>query len=550
MAGLCRLMPESLEEAVMFRSDEFTSFETLFDRLSSYATARHSLQLSKRDLTSGGGSKPKRDPDAMDVSAVSKGKGKGKGKFLGPSSGAGKGSHANKMTCHNCGRAGHKASDCRAPRGDGKGKGKANQRLDNVQCWQCYGYGHYGKNCPSNKGKGKNQKGKQQGKNNAKGKGGQVSAVDSTHQPEKEPELSHLDLCVVDHAERHTFIGADGHEYVQVTPDPEPRGRGHGRGHHRGRGGARHSGGAHRDERGWRTSWDRRDGGDRRPSEPAGVPAPRSPDHPPPDRSGGVHAGGVEPGGASASSRPSIGHGPVPTSEESVSLFRRRAADGVEDSGPANEASRSRDRSRSRHAEGDDAATSVRDEDVDHNSMNTEMDDSLPAYYVDYGGEQWLKMNYDSGAVSTVIPVEMAASQGVALRRVGDYRVANGERIPRYGRVRVPCYDEHGLRRGFSATVTHVHKPLGSAGEFSATHDAYIFNDGGFLIPKDSEFAAEVRGAIERAKTRHGTDEMLTLHKEGNLYNLYLKQRADMQDVNALDSGSDSPSPNERQGDP
>ena len=45
------------------------------------------------------------------------------------------------------------------------------------------------------------------------------------------------------------------------------------------------------------------------------------------------------------------------------------------------------------------------------------------------------------------------------------------------------------------------------------------------LSPRNSDFAADVRSAIERAKARHGTHELLRLHKEGNLYNLYLKQR-------------------------
>ena len=72
MAGLYKLMPETLEGTVMFKSDEFSNFEALFDRLSSFATVQRSLQLSKRDL-SGGGSRTKKDPDAMDIGAVSKG---------------------------------------------------------------------------------------------------------------------------------------------------------------------------------------------------------------------------------------------------------------------------------------------------------------------------------------------------------------------------------------------------------------------------------------------------------------------------------------------
>ena len=48
-------MPESLEEAVMFRSEDYPSFNYiiyLFDKLTSYASTKHSLFLSKRDLQS------------------------------------------------------------------------------------------------------------------------------------------------------------------------------------------------------------------------------------------------------------------------------------------------------------------------------------------------------------------------------------------------------------------------------------------------------------------------------------------------------------------
>lgn len=45
MAGLYKLMPESLEETVMSKQDELNSFESLFEVL------RHSLQLSHRDLS-------------------------------------------------------------------------------------------------------------------------------------------------------------------------------------------------------------------------------------------------------------------------------------------------------------------------------------------------------------------------------------------------------------------------------------------------------------------------------------------------------------------
>ena len=48
MAALFQLMPSSLEETVMFKSDAFATFDALFDRLSSFATTRHRSDFQER----------------------------------------------------------------------------------------------------------------------------------------------------------------------------------------------------------------------------------------------------------------------------------------------------------------------------------------------------------------------------------------------------------------------------------------------------------------------------------------------------------------------
>ena len=191
MAALYKLMPESLEEAVMFRSEDYPSFNDLFDKLTSYASTKHSLFLTKRDLQSHSSSSAKKDPDAMDIGAMSKGK-KGDGK---------KGKTKGKMVCYGCGKVGHKLSECRS---SGNGKGKGGDRIDMVKCWNCDGYGHYGKDCPS-RFKGKSG-GKPKGGGRAfgkkaddkgKGKGGKsANAVDESNTQEAATaELGFLDLC-------------------------------------------------------------------------------------------------------------------------------------------------------------------------------------------------------------------------------------------------------------------------------------------------------------------------------------------------------------------
>ena len=149
--------------------------------------------------------------------------------------------------------------------------------------------------------------------------------------------------------------------------------------------------------------------------------------------------------------------GPVVRAPATTEVIEAHGA--IERPGPCCDASRSREASKSRsrpRCEETPQSELTDVQDVDHNSTAEEGEvTGNPDYMVRWNGEDWIRLNFDSGAVSTVIPVEMAHEQG------WNFRVADGDRIPRYGRVRVPCTDEQGGRRGFRATITHVHKPLG-----------------------------------------------------------------------------------------
>ena len=73
-------------------------------------------------------------------------------------------------------------------------------------------------------------------------------------------------------------------------------------------------------------------------------------------------------------------------------------------------------------------------------------------------------------------------------------------------------------------SVTNVHKPLIGASEVARKHDAFIWQDGGALVPKDSPVARGMRDAWWRLMEWHGDHMILPLHREGNLYNFYLKK--------------------------
>lgn len=165
MAAMYKLMPSSLEQQVMFHSDDYDSFEDLYDKLVSFASTKHSLKMSDRPV---GSNKKTEASTAMEVDALTN-KGKGKG-FKGK--------------CNLCGKPGHKAADCQSSTGAGKG-----DRLSTVQCWVCGGHGHYGRDCKKGgksegKGGSKGIKGKHKGKGfggkkcKDKGKKGGMSSFD------------------------------------------------------------------------------------------------------------------------------------------------------------------------------------------------------------------------------------------------------------------------------------------------------------------------------------------------------------------------------------
>ena len=162
---------------------------------------------------------------------------------------------------------------------------------------------------------------------------------------------------------------------------------------------------------------------------------------------------------------------------------------------------------------------------------------SVESYKVQWRGAEWLKLNYDSGAATTAIPDELIEGP---LEARGEFIVASGEEIPNFGRFRVPAVDANGKRRSFAAYATKVHKPLGSAAEFSSTHDCVLWAEGGSLIPKNSALAIGLRKEYYRLKEIHGECDELPLYREGNLYNMYLKQDGVPEQLSPLQEAASS----------
>ena len=79
-----------------------------------------------------------------------------------------------------------------------------------------------------------------------------------------------------------------------------------------------------------------------------------------------------------------------------------------------------------------------------------------PSYSVQsYEGEQWVKVNYDTGAATTAVLAELA--EGLPVRKVGEVIVAKGQDILGFGRAKFQTVDEFGNTRKMEGHVTEVH---------------------------------------------------------------------------------------------
>ena len=92
---------------------------------------------------------------------------------------------------------------------------------------------------------------------------------------------------------------------------------------------------------------------------------------------------------------------------------------------------------------------------------------SIETKYIkqDQLGQEWLRLNYDSGAAVTALPIAVAGDLRRGKR--GEFRVAPGAVIPNLGKIKMKSTDESGIERILRGCITEVSKPLLSAAEVS-----------------------------------------------------------------------------------
>ena len=114
-------------------------------------------------------------------------------------------------------------------------------------------------------------------------------------------------------------------------------------------------------------------------------------------------------------------------------------------------------------------------------------------------GQKWLRLNDDSGAAVTSLPIAIAGE--LPLENCGEFRVASGATIPNLGKIKMKSTDESEIDRTLRGNITEVSKPLLSAAEVSKRWDSLLFEGGGILLERSSFVASwEEHQALPRGK--------------------------------------------------
>ena len=139
--------------------------------------------------------------------------------------------------------------------------------------------------------------------------------------------------------------------------------------------------------------------------------------------------------------------------------------------------------------------------------------------------EQWIKLNYDSGAAITAFPKNGIPQDLIQSSSNSSYKTAGGQLVPDLGGVKLTAEDENGQLRRVRGRVSEVHKSLISASKSAQMgQNGWLTKGGGWLVPDDSRASERIHKILqeESEKMDH---KMIPLYEERGVYNFYLKMQ-------------------------
>ena len=163
---------------------------------------------------------------------------------------------------------------------------------------------------------------------------------------------------------------------------------------------------------------------------------------------------------------------------------------------------------------------------------------------------EWVKIAVDTGAGATAWPEHATYGTKLKTSRGMQFRTATGEIVDAGMDYHVAGWDAWGQKLGMKGVLAPVCKPLLSVGEVTTKGGAAIMLDEvGYLLTPQSRVLKQLRGWLEKEVAKAKPGDVVELHKERNVYNLYVQAAAqDMCPAAVVGGASSSSSGGWRQG--
>ena len=137
--------------------------------------------------------------------------------------------------------------------------------------------------------------------------------------------------------------------------------------------------------------------------------------------------------------------------------------------------------------------------------------------------EQWIKLNYDSGAAVTAFPKSGVPQEISQAESSSNYKTAGGQLVPDLGGVKLTAEDENCQLRKMHGRVSEVHKSLISASKSAEMgQNGWPTKGGGWIVPEKSKASEQIHKILELEAAKPDS-KMIPLYEERGVYNFYLK---------------------------
>ena len=133
----------------------------------------------------------------------------------------------------------------------------------------------------------------------------------------------------------------------------------------------------------------------------------------------------------------------------------------------------------------------------------------------------WLKLNFDSGCASSVVPREWV--QAISEPSSRKFKTAGGEIISDGGLGVLEGITENGEPMRFAGRRAKVGKPLAAASEMLKHRIGMLDDRAGMVVEKNSTAGKAIMKLMKRLKAQGELEDNIRLHQERGIYNAYMK---------------------------